>query len=604
VSPPGPAPASRTLALALPAARGLALATLLGAGAIAASIGLTGTSAWLISRAAQQPNEATLALAIVAVQIFGLSRGFFRYGERLVGHEAAFRLLAELRVRVFERLAALAPAGASAFRRADLLSRLTRDVDSLQELLLRVVPPFAVAVLVGVATVIVVGVMLPAAAIVLALALVIAATAVPGLTGRLARRHEGTLAAARGHLAEAMVDLVEGSDELSVHGGVADQLARVTAADAELKRVARAAAGTAGIGLALTTLLTGLAMWGDTTVGVAAVHSGRLDGTLLAVIALIPLAAFEIVATLPAATQSWQRARQTAGRVFEVIDAPDPVPETLPTGPLPERPRPIVGRGVGGRYPAQREAALAGVDMALTPGCRLAVVGPSGAGKTTLAALLVRFLPYEGSLTLGGTELGALAAPEVRTVVGLVTQDPHLFDTTLAANLRIGCPNAPDEEVYSALGRVGLGPWLESLPEGLDTELGSRGARLSGGQRQRVCVARALLARFDVLVVDEPTEHLDRVGADAMVADLVALDPKRSVVLVTHRLAGLEAMDEILVLDHGSVVERGTHEDLLGSGGPYRRLWGREVAAAGDRGVSDQGRYSSHPGEDAAPSLS
>jgi ABC-type multidrug transport system fused ATPase/permease subunit len=212
----------------------------------------------------------------------------------------------------------------------------------------------------------------------------------------------------------------------------------------------------------------------------------------------------------------------------------------------------------------------------------VAVIGPSGAGKSALAAVLLRFLPYEdGSVALDGVELASLAGDDVRTVVGLVTQDAHIFETTLAQNLRVGHHDATDSQLRAALDRVGLAPWLAELPAGLSTEVGGRGARLSGGQRQRVAVARAVLAEFPVLVLDEPAEHLDRPAADAMTADLLALTSGRSTVLITHRLAGLEAVDEVLVLDAGRVVERGTHDELLGAGGRYCDLWWREMAAAG-----------------------
>ena len=316
------APVGRTLAIARPASRRVVVATILGAGAIAADIGLLGTAAWLISKAAQHPNEATLAVAIVAVQFFGLSRGFLRYEERLVGHDAAFRLLADLRVRVYGRLERLAPSGLPSFRRGDLLARMVQDVDSLQDLVLRVVPPFGIALVVGVSTVVLLWWMLPAAALILAVALVLAATVVPWLTGWLARRREARFAAVRGDLGAAMVDLTEGAAELIAFGAADAHVRTIRNQDAELTAIASASAATAGVGLALTTLLAGLACWGCLVAGIPAVLSGRLGGTELAVITLIPLAAFELVVGLPVATQALQRVRQAAARVFEVLDAP------------------------------------------------------------------------------------------------------------------------------------------------------------------------------------------------------------------------------------------------------------------------------------------
>jgi ABC-type multidrug transport system fused ATPase/permease subunit len=207
----------------------------------------------------------------------------------------------------------------------------------------------------------------------------------------------------------------------------------------------------------------------------------------------------------------------------------------------------------------------------------VALIGPSGAGKSTLADVLVRFLPADaGEALLDGIPMERFTADGVRQIVGLVEQNPHLFDTSLAENLRIGKRTATDTELHDVVARVGLGAWLAELPEGLATAVGPHGARLSGGQQQRVAVARALLADFPILVLDEPGEHLDPPAADALTADLLALTAGRATLLITHRLAGLEEVDEIILLDGGRVVERGTHMDLLASGGRYAGLWWEE----------------------------
>jgi len=333
-----------------------------------------------------------------------------------------------------------------------------------------------------------------------------------------------------------MVDLIEGAPDLAVFGATGAQLGRIAEADAQLTRAASSSAGTAGIGLALTTILAGLATWGSLLVGIPAVHSGHLDGVLLAVIALVPLAAFELVVGLPVATQSLQRTRRSAERVFAVMDAHPPVaeptvPASVPRGIAlvprdvesgrvadvaegsfrqyvePEQPprlHELRAESVSTRYPGQHARALDGVDLALPPGRRVAIIGPSGAGKSALAAVLLRFLPYEdGSVALDGVEIDTVAGDELRKVVGLVAQDAHLFHTTLAQNLRVGRHDATDAQLRAALGEVGLSDWVEQLTEGLSTEVGERGARLSGGQRQRVAVARAVLADFPILVLDE-----------------------------------------------------------------------------------------------------
>ena len=573
------APLLRTLAIARPAAGRLALATLLGAGAIAAAIGRIATSAWLISRSAQHPQESAVALAIVGVQFFALARGLCRYGERLVGHDAAFRVLSELRVAIYERLERLAPLGLPAFRSGDLLARLVHDVDALQDLLLRVVPPFAIALGVGAATVALVWAMLPAAGLILLGALVLAGTLVPWLTGRLAVRSEARQAAGRAELTAGVVDLLDGAAELAVNGAVPDRLGRALDADAALTAAAAASARTAGIGQGLSTLLCGLAMWGALAVGVPAVHAEHLDGVLLAGLALIPLVAFEIVTGLPTATQTLQRVRRSAARVFEVMDAPEPVKEPTCPRALPEPPYALRVRDLRFTYPGAGHPALDGVDLDLGPGRRLAVVGASGAGKSTLAGVLLRFLTYDGgSVTLDGVELAALDGDRWRTAIGLVSQDAHVFDSTLEENLRLARREASIDELCGALAEARLLDWAEELPAGLATEVGERGARMSGGQRQRLAIARALLADFPVLILDEPGEHLDTPTADAIVADVLALGDERATLLITHRLTGLQEVDEVLVLDHGRVLERGTHAELLARGGRYASLWQRERA--------------------------
>jgi thiol reductant ABC exporter CydC subunit len=575
-----PASVRRTVSVAAPARRRLVQASLLGAGAVGASIALMGTSAWLISRAAQHPPEASLTLAIVGVQFFGLSRGFLRYGERLVGHDAALRALVRLRVRVYERLEAVAPAGIPHFRRGDLVARVVGDVDSLQDVPLRVVQPYAVAAIAGVATVAVVSWILPGAGLVLLGSLALSASVVPWLTGRLARREEARLASLRGDLSAAVVDLVDGGPELLVNGGTTEQLSRLQAADAQLRSAARRGAGTTGIGLALTTALAGLACWGGLALGLRAVHAGVLSGTFLAVLALVPLAAFELVSPLPGATQALQRSRQSAGRVFAVMEAPELIEEPAAPAPVPARPHSLELRNVWAVHPGAGRPALRGVDLDLWPGKRTALVGPSGAGKSTLADVLVRFLPVRSGLAeLNCVPLDHLAADDVRRVVGLVEQNPHLFDTTLEENLRVGKRSAADEELRATLEQVGLGPWLAGLPEGLSTRVGVGGSRVSGGQRQRIAVARALLADFPVLVLDEPAEHLDSASADALTNDLLALTDERTTLLITHRLKGLENVDEIVVLEDGRVVERGNHADLLDRGGRYASLWWDERLA-------------------------
>jgi ABC-type transport system involved in cytochrome bd biosynthesis fused ATPase/permease subunit len=325
-------------------------------------------------------------------------------------------------------------------------------------------------------------------------------------------------------------------------------------------------------------------MWGGLVVGAAAVHAGHLNGVLLAGLALIPIVAFELVAGLPAATQTLQRVRRSAARVLEVIDTPAPVDEPAHALALSAPANSVRVRGLRARYPGAERWALAGVDLDLRPGRRVAVVGPSGAGKSTLAGVLLRFVAYqEGSVMLGGVEIADLDGDECRRVVGIVSQDAHVFDTTLEENLRLASRHASADQLRAALAAARLLDWIDGLPAGLSTEVGERGVRMSGGQRQRLAIARALLAEFPVLILDEPGEHLDTPTADAIVADALAITREKATLLITHRLAGLQEVDEVLVLDQGQVIERGDHAELLARDERYAALWQRENGEVGLR---------------------
>ncbi|AZM54282.1 ABC transporter [Streptomyces sp. WAC 01529] len=558
----------------------LALALLLGSLALGSAVGLMATSGWLISRASEQPPVMYLMIAVTATRAFGIGRAVFRYAERLVSHDAVLRMLADTRVAVYRRLERLAPAGLRTTRRGDLLSRLVADVDAFQDYWLRWLLPASAAAVVSVGAVGFTAWLLPEAGAVLAAGLLAAGVGVPVLSGAVARRTERKLAPARGVLATRVADLLTGTAELTVAGALKRRTAKAREADAELTRIASRGATATALGDGLGALVTGLTVAAAALVGVRAVQDGRLGGIALAVVVLTPLAAFEAVLGLPLAVRYRQRVRKSAERVHEVLDAPEPVPEPAAPAEAPPTPFPLRVEGLRARHGGQAGDALAGVGLTLERGRRIAVVGPSGSGKTTLAQVLLRFLgSYEGTYTLGGTDAAALDGDTVRAMVGLCAQDAHLFDSSVRENLLLAKKDATDGELRGALERARLDGWVDSLPDGLDTLVGEHGARLSGGQRQRLALARALLADFPVLVLDEPAEHLDLPTADALTADLLAATEGRTTLLITHRLAGLDAVDEVLVLDAGRVAQRGTYEELAAVEGPLRRMLEVERAA-------------------------
>ncbi|MER7679728.1 thiol reductant ABC exporter subunit CydD [Streptomyces sp. NPDC096934] len=557
------------------------LALLLASLALASAVGLTATSGWLISRASQHPPVMYLMLAVTATRAFGIGRAVFRYAERLVSHDAVLRMLADTRVAVYRRLERLAPAGLRTTRRGDLLARLVADVDALQDYWLRWLLPAGAAALVSAASVGFTAWLLPEAGAALAGGLLVAGAGVPLVTGAVARRAQRRLAPARGVLATRVADLLTGTAELTVAGALAARTAEARRADTVLTRIAARSATASALGDGLTALATGLTVTATALLGAQAVASGRLTGVAMAVVVLTPLAAFEAVSGLPLAVQHRQRARESAGRVYEILDAPDPVREPERPRPVPPSPFPLRVRGLTARHPGQDRDALSGLDLTLERGRRVAVVGPSGSGKTTLAQVLLRFLDADaGTYTLAGTDADALDGDDVRRLVGLCAQDAHLFDSSVRENLLLARKNATEGELRDALARARLLEWTDGLPDGLDTLIGEHGARLSGGQRRRLALARALLADFPVLVLDEPAEHLDLPTADALTADLLAATEGRTTLLITHRLAGLEAVDEVIVLAGGRVAQRGGYAELSAVEGPLREMLERE--AAGD----------------------
>jgi ATP-binding cassette subfamily C protein CydC len=545
------------------------LAVSAGAGAAGAAVALGATSAWLISRAAQHPPVLYLMVAIVAVRAFGLGRGVLRYAERLAGHDAALRVLAGLRVGVYRRLAALAPAGLTRLRAGDLAARLVDDVDGLADLWLRLILPYTVAGLVGAGTVALLAVLLPGAGLVLAASLLTVAVAAPALAGRLGRHAEERITPLRGDLHATVVDLLRGAEELTAHGSAGAGLAAAARADDRLRRAERRAAAGQGLGAALATLAGGAAVWAGLALGAPAVRGGTLTGVALAVVVLTPLAVHEIAAALPAAATQLPRLRGAARRVTDLLDQPTPV--TDPAAPAPDpappydiriddlsvawppaTPTPRRVPDAGAAADPAAEMVLRGVSVDIPAGARVAVVGPSGVGKSTLAAALLKFVgPVGGRITLGGTDLAELTGEQVRRVVGLCAQDAHVFDSTIAENVRLARPAATDGQLRDALRRARLLDWVDELPDGLDTFVGEHGRNLSGGQRQRLALARALLAELPVLILDEPTEHLDEPTAAALTRDLLAATAGRTVVLLTHRRADLAAVDRVVELRTG-----------------------------------------------------
>jgi len=543
----------RVLALARPLRRRFALALALGSLTLAAGAALMASSGYLISRAALRPEILSLTVTIVAVRFFALARAVLRYLERLVSHDAALRFLGRVRVALFERLEPLVPGGLPGQRPGELLSGFVADVDALQHLLVRVVGPPLAALVVGGAAALTAGLLVPEAGLALAVALAAGAVAAPLLAARVARNGGRRRPSERAELAGGTVELLAGLPELVAYGAAETRLERLEEADRRLRRAVVREALAGGAGEGLVTAISGLAATAALAAAVPAVVAGHLDGVLLGMLALLSLGSFEGVRALPAAAQHLAGTGAAAERLFAVVDAEPPVRD-------PASPRPLTGPGVlrleGARLRyGDGPWLLDGADLELRPGRRVALVGPSGAGKTSLAHVLVRFRDLDGGrATLDGHDLRAYAQDDVRRVVALAGQDAHLFATTIRENVRLARPDATDAEILDALRRAGADAWVASLPDGLDTFVGDDGALVSGGQRQRIALARALLSGARILVLDEPTAHLDEETAAAVLDDLLDASSEIGLLVITHSPLRLERFDEVLRLEGGRLV--------------------------------------------------
>jgi thiol reductant ABC exporter CydC subunit len=527
----------------------LALAALLGALTVLCGVGLMGTAGYLISRAAEQPAVLSLTAAIVGVRFFGLGRPIARYLERLSSHDVALRSLGNARARVYDELDSVPPAQLSDRRQGDLLARFVGDVDSLQNLYLRGLLPPAVALAAGAVAVGVAVAILPAAALVLAVGLVAAGVVVPLCADSLARRASARQAAARGALSAALVETLDGGAELVAYGRHADRLKQIEASDRSLVRIAHRAALADGTGDGLRLLVTGATVAGVLAVSVSANSTATLNRVLIAALALGSLAAFEAVQPLPEALRELRATLAAGARVLELTEREPTVVDPADPLPPPQAPFTVALENVRVRHGPDERPALDGVSLRLEPGRRIALLGRSGSGKTTVANLLLRFVdPEFGRVTLAGRDLRAYRREDVRRAIAVSGQDAHLFSTSIRANVLLARPDATDRQLEEALRSARILDWVRALPEGLETQVGERGRALSGGQQQRIALARALLTAAQVLVLDEPTAHLDSVTARSLVEDVFAGAGERCVLLITHRPEGLDLADELVVL--------------------------------------------------------
>lgn len=552
----------------------VALSVFIGSATIGSSVALMGTSAWLISTAALHPSVADLGVSVVGVRFFGITRGIFRYLERLVSHDVTFRLLSRLRVWFYEKLEPLAPARLMEFRAGDLLARIIGDVETLENFYIRVVSPPLTAVIVGIFTSIFLASFYPILAPVFLIFFLSLGIVLPALAQIISRKPSEQIITLRADLHTCLVDGIQGMADLLAYGRANERLTQISSIGLDYGNAQRRMAHVTGFHAGLSTLLTNLGLWTILFLCIPQVTNGNLAGPMLASLTLLTFASFEAVTPLPLTAQMWNSSREAARRLFEVVDTEPVISDSVISSQPKITNHNLRITDLTFTYPNQSIPALQNVTFDLRPETSIALVGPSGAGKSTLANLLLRFWDYNsGEITLGAESLKRIEQDEVRARIGLVSQNTYFFNTTIFENLRFARRRVTREEVESAAKSAQIHDFILGLPKGYDTMIGEQGLRLSGGERQRLAIARAIIKDAPILILDEPTANLDPLTEKQVLETLFALMKKKTSLLITHRLVGMENMGEILVLDHGLIVERGTHANLIRENGLYYRLW-------------------------------
>ena len=551
---------------------GFALSLLLGVTALGAAIALGGTAAWLIARASQQPPVLYLTVAAPSVRLFGVSRALARYLSRLASHKVALTGMDNLRNNLYDELAAAPGTKLSTLRRGDLMTRAGADVDEVGNVVVKTLLPALVAAIVGVGTVGVITIISPAAGIILALSLVVSGIIAPALIARSVRLAESQGADARTDIAATSLAILEGATELSMAGTLERARHSLDRAEGELSAALARSSRLSAFARGLDVCAMGVAVIGALLIGIPQTTSGALAQVLLAVIVLVPLSSFEGVAELTPAAAQLVRSAQAATRICSLLD------EEAPAQPhdVPEGPTVIEARDLAIGWPSG-PTLVTGISLTLRPGSSLAIVGPSGIGKTTLLATLTGIIPPKsGSALINGVPAWGADRDQLTSRITMTAEDAHVFATTIYENLRVARASLTRDEASELLARAGLAQWVKSLPDGLDTVIGSGGTTVSGGERRRLLMARALAAPAPIMAVDEASEHLDAATADRLMETLLTRSPDRATLVVTHRLSALDQADQVIVLaapDPGqcaTIAARGTHDEVLQALPTYR----------------------------------
>jgi len=548
------------------------IAAIFGCLTIGSNIGLLAASAYLISSAALHPSIAELSTAIVGVRFFGISRAVFRYLERYISHDATFRLLGAVRVWFYTKLERLAPARLMEWQSGELFSAIVGDVETLKEFYLRVLAPPVIAVVVLCASCLFLAHYSVNFVYVLIGAFVLAGLVLPTCLQIIQKSAAYELVATKGELRTQLVDSMTGIVELIAFNQAGRQVRRIDGIHQRLLSLQSHVSKLSGLTDALGLFIVNSTVWLILWLAIPLVHNGSLEGIYLAVVVLTVQSSFEAVLLLPFAVHYLGESMAAAQRLFAIVDTEPAVLEVQGLMDIPDAG--IEVENLSFRYSSQGTWVLNNISFAVSTGQRLAIVGPSGAGKSTLLHLFLRFWDYErGSIRLGGQEFKKYNAAKLRTMFGVVSQQTHLFNASIRDNILLARPDASEDQFEQAISRAELGKFIEQLPQGYDTMVGQNGYALSGGQRQRIAIARALLKNAPILILDEPTVGLDAVTEKLIMETIEKLMAGRTTIMITHRLTGLETMDEIVVLSSGSIVEQGRQAELLANKQLFDQLW-------------------------------
>lgn len=549
------------------------ISTMTGFSTVAAGVGLLGTSAYLIASAAFHPSIAELSVAVVGVRFFGISRGVFRYLDRLVSHHVNFRLLSILRIWFYDCLKLLAPARLIHYQRGDLLSRAIGDIDALDQFYVRAVSPVISAIFATVGFSLLVGSWNVRLGWILAAGLSVTSFVLPALVYIFSRGPAKQLVDQRAILSQTMLDTLRGAAEIIVFQQQEEELTQINRVSLQTNRAQVGLAHSQGLSNGMNAVLTQGTVALMLLVGIPLVRTGELDGIMLAVIVLITMASFEISIPIAQAAQFWESSLQAARRLFEMADQQPAIIEPVIPVSVPEKPN-ILIRNLSFQYHGNLPLAADHLNINLSYSRKIALVGENGSGKTTILNLLMRFWDCQpGEILIDGIPVQEFSPKELRQRIGYVSPGGAIFQTTLRQNLLLANPGALDADLLRVLDCVQLGEWVQTLPDGLDTWLGASGLTISGGQLQRIQLARGLLMDAPIYLLDEPTTHLDVETENRLISLFRSIFQNRSLVWVTHRLVGLDWLDEILVLENGRVVERGNQHTLLESRGRFYQLW-------------------------------